>query len=131
MCKSAKRRGALTVEMAIAIPILFLFLFASLEFCGMNNMRHSVDNAAYEAARRGIVPGATTADVVNEATTIMSYMGAQNVTVNVAPNPFDDDTPELTVTVSVPIASNGWVAPFFFRGGDDLVGQCRLLREEY
>lgn len=131
MSKTAHRRGAVTVEMAVTAPILFLLLFAALEFASMNNMRHSVDNAAYEAARRGIVPGATTAAVVNEANTIMGYVGARNATVTVVPNAFDDNTPELTVTVSVPIAGNGWVTPFFYDPADTIVGQCRLRREDY
>ena len=129
--RRSKRRAAVTVEMAITAPILFLMLFAALEFCGMNNMRHSVDNAAYEAARRGIVPGATMADVVGEANTIMGYLGARDVTVTVSPDPFDDNTRELVVTVSIPIAQNGWVAPIFFRGTDRLVGECRMNREDY
>lgn len=129
--KKLRRKGAVTVEMAITVPILFLFVFAALEFCGMNNMRHTVDNAAYEAARRGIVPGARTPDVIAEATTIMSYVGARNVNVDVVPATITDDTNELTVTVTVPVAGNGWLSPIFFRDSDTLVGQCRMAREEY
>lgn len=131
LANSRRRKGAVTVEMAVTVPILFLFVFAALEFCGMNNMRHTVDNAAYEAARRGIVPGARTPDVVTEATNIMSFVGARNVNVTVDPAAFDDSTPELTVTVTVPAAGNGWLTPMFFRNTDMLVGQCRMAREEY
>ena len=131
MKSTRRRKGAVTVEMAITVPILFLFVLAALEFCGMNNMRHTVDNAAYEAARRGIVPGARSADVINEATTIMSFVGAQDITVNVDPLGFDDETEELTVTITVPVANNGWLAPIIFDSSDVLVGQCRMRREEY
>ena len=77
------------------------------------------------------MPGATAAAVVNEANTIMGYVGARNATVTVVPNAFDDNTPELTVTVSVPIAGNGWVTPFFYDAADTITGQCRLRREDY
>ena len=102
------RRGAVTVEMAIAAPILFLMVFAALEFCGANVQRHTVDNAAYEAARRGIVPGATVADVEARAQEIMGFVGASGVTVDVTPTVISDATPEITVRVSSPIA-NGWI----------------------
>ena len=131
MTKPIKRRGAVTVEMAIAIPILFLFVFASLEFCGMNNLRHTIDNAAYEGARRGIVPGATTADVITEVNQILAIVNAQNVTVDVVPATITDETEELTVTVRVPVRGNGWTGPLIFNAGAVLEGECRMLREEY
>ena len=125
-----RRRGSLTVEFAITVPILFLMVFAAIEFCGMNVMRHSVDNAAYEAARRGIVPGATATDVRNVANDIMATVGARNVQVVVDPSTIGSATPEITVTVTVPVANNGWIAPIFFSSADVLRGQCHLLREE-
>lgn len=126
-----RRQGALAVEMALTVPILFMFVFAALEFAGMNVIRHTVDNAAYEAARRGIVPGATAADVVNEATQIMGFVGARNVTVDVVPATITQDTEEITVTVNVPVADNGWMTPIIFDPSDVMVGRCRMLREEY
>ena len=56
------RTAAVVVEFAICAPILFLFFFASLEFSRVNMIRQSVENAVYEGARRGIVPGATAAN---------------------------------------------------------------------
>lgn len=124
------RQGAVTVEMAIAAPILFLFVFAALEVAGMNVVRHSVDNAAYEAARRGIVPGATLADIRAEANLIMTAAGARNFTIDVAPPVITDETEELTVTVTVPVADNRWTWPRFFLRGEIISGQCHMLREE-
>ena len=46
-----------SVEFAITAPIFFLFLLAAFEFGWMNVMRHTADNAAYEAARAAMVPG--------------------------------------------------------------------------
>lgn len=125
-----QRQGAVTVEMAIAVPILFLMVFAALEFCGMNVMRHSVDNAAYEGARRGIVPGATVADVETQANLIMAAAGATNIVVDVVPPVITNDIEELTVTITVPVADNGWITPIFFDRNDVLVGSCHMLREE-
>jgi Flp pilus assembly protein TadG len=116
--------------MAFACPVFFVFLFAAFEFCGVNTIRHTVDNAAYEAARRGIVPGATDADVRSEANYIMSAVGARNVQIDIAPSPIRDETPEITVTVSVPLDGNGWIAPRFFSNSDVIRGRCHMFREE-
>ncbi len=45
------RRGAAAVEFGSA-PIFFLFVFALFEFTWTNVLRHTADNAAYEAALR-------------------------------------------------------------------------------
>ena len=128
--KSNQRKGVVTVEMAIAAPILFLFVFAALEVASMNVIRHSVDNAAYEGCRRGIVPGATVADIEGAANLIMTAAGARNVIVNVEPGVINEDTPEITVTVTAPSLGNRWTWSKFFTNGDQIVGRCRMLREE-
>ena len=62
--KSASRRtGAAMVEFAIVSPLLFLFFFGAMEFCRVAMIRHTADNAVYEATRVGIIPGASSTDV--------------------------------------------------------------------
>ena len=57
--KVSSRAGATAVEFAIVAPIFFLIMLASFEFSRLNVIRHTADNAAYEAARHAMVPGAT------------------------------------------------------------------------
>ena len=59
------------MEFAITAPIFFLFLLAAFEFGWLNVMRHTADNAAYEAARTAIVPGATAAEALAKATSLL------------------------------------------------------------
>src|SRR5690606_21432947 len=66
-CFIRPRRGAALVEFALTAPLLFFILFASLEFARANMLRNTVEMAAYEGARRGIVPGATAEDVRDAA----------------------------------------------------------------
>lgn len=129
--RKSSRRGVVTVEMAIATPILFLLLFASMEFCLANVQRHTADNAAYEAARRGIVPGASVVDVTETAEDIMSTVGANDVNVVVTPGVLTSDTDVITVSVEVPFARNGWISPFIFSESDSVTARCQLNREEY
>lgn len=124
------RSGAVSVEFAIVASIAFLFVFASVEFARMNVIRHSVANAAYEGARRAIIPNATPADAQNRALQIMQAVRARNTTVTVNPSTFTPTTTRIAVTVSVPANSNGWVAPFFFRNRS-MTGTCTMEREVF
>lgn len=113
--KRRARHGAVVVEFAIIAPVFFLIIFAMFEFSRLNVIRHTADNAAYEAARLAIVPGATAADAVSEAQRLLSVVGARNATVKVTPPVIDKSTKQVTVEVSVPMKHNGLVAPRFTR----------------
>ena len=122
--------GAVTVELALTIAILFMVVFASIE-CGRAFLiLNTAENAAYEGARRGIVPGATAADCIAEAQWIISTVGTQNVNIQVNPTSISLDTPEVEVIVTVPVDGNGYMFPIFF-GGRSLVGRCKLSRERF
>jgi len=120
----------MTAEMAIVTPVLFLVVFASVEFGRMNVIRHTVDNAAYEACRRGMVPKATAGDCEATANSIMNSVGAQGVEVVVNPSKITNDTEQLVVTVSVDAGENGFIAPKFF-SGKRFVGITTLSREQF
>lgn len=107
------RHGAVVVEFAIVAPLFFLVVFAMFEFSWLNVVRHTADNAAYEAARRAMVPGATTAEVTNEATRILRTIGARGVVVAVTPDPITVTTNSVTVEIDIPMRSNALVSPRF------------------
>ena len=129
IARASNRRGVVAVEFALSATVLILMLFVSLEFARMNMLRHSVDNAAYEAARRVIVPGGTAAEAEQTAQDIMDVVWARGVDVDVDPSVIQNSTPEVIVTVSVPADANGLIAPQFFKG-KSYVGRCRLRRED-
>src|SRR6185312_7024920 len=107
------RTGAVAVEFAITAPIFFLFLLAAFEFGWLNVMRHTADNAAYEAARTAIVPGATAAEAVAKATSLLNVVGARGATINITPTAITNSTTAVTVAVDLPMSSNGLIAPRF------------------
>lgn len=110
------RRGTVLTEYALTFPIVMLFFFASFEFCRFSMLSHTVDNAVYEAARRGIIPGATTAQLDAEARQILGTLGVRDATIDVAPAAIDESTPAVTVTVSVPFDANSFAPTRFLRG---------------
>ncbi len=125
-CRS--RRGATVVEFALVLPLFFLFLFASFEFGWVNVVRHTADNAAYEAARHAIVPGATAAEATAKANSILNIIGARNTKVTVIPSTIDSNTEKVTVTIDVPLANNALVIPKFV--GKKTLHSTSTLRTE-
>jgi Flp pilus assembly protein TadG len=107
------RSGATAVEFAIVAPIFFLFLMAAFEFGWLNVLRHTADNAAYEAARAAMVPGGTAADARAKANSILSVIKARNVKVTVTPSVITTSTDHVTVAIDVPLSSNALVTPHF------------------
>ena len=113
--RPSTRTGATAVEFAIVAPLFFLILFAMFEFSRANVLRHTADNAAYEASRKAIVPGATADQAIAEANRLMSAIGARGTNVTVNPPVLGLDTRSVTVTVEVPMDQNALVLPKFTR----------------
>lgn len=122
------RRGATTVEFAIVAPIFFLLLLASFEFSRLNVMRHTADNAAYEAARHAMVPGATVSEAVTKANTILRTVGTRGARVTINPTVLGPDVDTISVRVDVPLDQNGWVVPRFTKGST-ITAQSTLRTE--
>ena len=127
---SCHRAGALTVEFALCATLLFSLFTAAFELGRMNMIRHSVDVAAYEGARRGIVAGATAADVRAKVTELLTPINIRNVTVDVTPAVIDSETDRVTVNVQVPLGSNGIISPVLF-SSVTATGSSTLIREGY
>jgi Flp pilus assembly protein TadG len=119
-----------TIEFAFCLPLLVLMFFAAYELCRTNMIRHTADNAAYEGARRAIVPGASAADARNTAASLLAIVGAHGATIDVEPAVITDETPQVTVTVTVPMNANGWIAPRLMKN-KTIVSAFTLAREQY
>lgn len=104
------------VEFAIVAPVFFLLVLTMFEFTRLNVLRHTADNAAYEAARAAMVPGSDAAAATAKANQLLNIVGARGATVTINPANITTATDEVTVTVSVPLNQNGWVAPKFTKG---------------
>ncbi|MEZ6130641.1 MAG: pilus assembly protein [Planctomycetaceae bacterium] len=110
------RRGATAVEFAIVAPLFFLLLFAAIEFSVLSTIRNTCNNAAYEGARKIVIPGAVAATAQTEAENIMAIIGVTNLTVTVTPAVITDLTRDVTVRIDVPYAQNAILLPMFTSG---------------
>jgi Flp pilus assembly protein TadG len=123
-----QRRGATAVEFALTAPVFILFLMAAFEFGWLNVVRHTADNAAYEAARSAVVPGASVADATAKANTLLRVVGARGATVTVSPNPVTVNSDEVTVNIQIPMDQNGLIVPRF-TGNTTIEAQSTLRTE--
>ena len=110
-----QRLGAVTVELAFTIGLAFLFFFVGLEFSRVSMIQHSIENAAYEGARVGAVPGGTSTEVTQEVQRILRIVGVRNSEIQVNPSQIQLDTPDIVVSVRVPLDGNLFLPPLFFR----------------
>jgi Flp pilus assembly protein TadG len=101
--REPRRVGAVAVEFALVGSIIFATFLAACEFCRLSMMRHTLDNAVYEAARKSIVPGATAGEIESQAKSILSTLGISNANVSVDPKVITDSTEFVTVKVSIPL----------------------------
>ncbi len=122
------RSGATAVEFAIVAPIFFLLMMASFEFSRMNVIRHTADNAAYEAARHAMVPGATAAEAIAKANSILNTVGTRGARVTINPTTLGPEVDTINVQIDVPLNQNGWIVPKF-TSGRTLTAQSTLRTE--
>jgi len=122
------RRAAASIEFAVSMSVLTFFVMAGIEFFRVSMIRHHADNAAYEAARAAIFPGASNADAVTAANNYLSLIGVTPASIKISPNPIDQNTAHLQVEVSIAMDDNSWGVGSFM-AGKTLVGRCRLMTE--
>lgn len=121
------RRGVTTVEVAMMFPVVLTFFMASIEFGRLNMVRNSADNAAYEGAREGMLPGGTPRKMRQAARRIIRAAGVENTNIIITPSVINDDTEQVTVTVRVRMNRNKWGFMNFTSGRIERT--CTLTRE--
>ena len=124
----SKRLGAAAVEVALTLPILLLFTFAGWEFSRINAMRNTMENAAYEAARESMLPGATLEKVQSQANAVLDGIGIVGTTVSMTPAIIDHDTDDVTISITAPVAANSLGVLKYFTSGN-ITTSMTLSRE--
>ncbi len=121
-------RGAVLVELALIIPIVLFLVAAFLELSRVSMLKHSADAAAYEGARMAIIPGAVSEKAREASEAMLQAARIKNARIVVAPTTIEENTPYVTVKVSIPITPNSWISPFFFKS-QDITSSVSLITE--
>jgi Flp pilus assembly protein TadG len=123
------RSGATAVEFALTAPLAFLLLCGSIEYGRAHMVLNATANAAYQGARRAMVPGATSSQVITTANATLTASSVKSATVTVSPSTILTTTTTVSVTVSVPLNSNIWIGSFFTKNMT-IARTCTLSREK-
>ena len=131
-----KRRGAACVEMAFIAPVIFLLLFASVEFARMMMIKQALTNAAREGCRQAVL--ITTRDYRDAETTVRDYLRGcvaqfdDESVVRVSISPQFVSVPatgtEVTVSVEVNCSDVSWLPPMFLAEAS-ISGTAKMNRE--
>jgi hypothetical protein len=96
-----------------------------LEFGSYNMIEQTANNAAFEAARRCVLPGVSALDGQNAGLSVLNAVGITGGTVTIDPDTITDTTTHVTAIVTVPLGGNLWTAPVFL-GNGSLTRSCTL-----
>lgn len=110
-----RRDGAMLVEIAILLPIIFLMIAAFIELSRAWMLKQSADSAAYEGARAAIVAGAVPQDGRLAAESLLKASGIKSWRISIDPQVIEETTATITVNVRIPVAGNTWISPFFLK----------------
>lgn len=113
--RGPRRRGAAVVEFAIAFPVLLMFFVFMWEFSRAEMIRQTAASAAYEGARQAIVAGGSAEDATQMVNAVMQAVGIADSDVTVTPSIITPDTESVQIAITVPMSSNAWISPLFFR----------------
>ena len=96
------------------LPVFVLIVFTCIEFSRLNMIRNMMQDAAYYASRKCIVPGATEAEAEAEALRILNAMGTKDVNVVINEGfGLDENSSEVRVRITIPISSNALLTSKF------------------
>jgi Flp pilus assembly protein TadG len=132
----SRRRAAVAVEMAVALPVMLVVL-GIIEFGRAMMVSNLLTSAAREGAREAALPDRNDTEVkavvVNRlnASSIPAVTGDVKVLVNGvekdAATAATGDT--IIVTVTVTVQKVTWLPTSFFKSTDQLQGQAVMRRE--
>ena len=138
------RRGAVTVEMALVLPIFMMLVFGIIEFGRGFMIMQLVTNAAREGCRRGIIDGSTNSDVTSYIQTFMQSSGnvptaSTTVTITVTPYTGNPANPTnslaacqsrdlVNVKVDIPFSAVQLITAKYL-SGKVLTGQASMRHE--
>ena len=105
---SSSRQGATAVEFALVAPILFLLIFACIEFARMMMTVAMIEQSAFEGARHVAVLGSTAAEGEAIIRSELAFLGIDAAEINVVgllngveQSSIDDSSEQISVNVVV------------------------------
>ncbi len=127
------RGGNAVLETALVLPVLLYLAFGTVEFGHYFFVKHTLQGAAREGARRAIVSGAANSDVNTSVQNAMSAAGFSTSVYTVTTSPTTISSAASGVNVSVTVSCN-WgtvgVRPLGLMSTSKTVTAVAVMRKE-
>jgi len=125
-----QRRGILTLEFLLTVPILMMILFAMFEFSLLFYARASVVEASRAGARLACVPGVQIKDIELEVHRVLPQRLSRNCRVQTVTGDYSGDLVAVHVAVPMQAVSPNLLWPIGFDlNGQNIVSETRMLKE--
>ena len=132
------RRGASAIEFAFMLPAFLVILFVCAEFTRMSMMRNLAQNAAYEAARFVMTEGATVADGIEVAQSVLDRVGTVGAEITINGNDGSDEDNEIdaqtelvTCRIRIMLKDNSLIIPESIIGDTEIEASMTVRTERY
>lgn len=124
--RARTRKGAVTVEFALVLPLIVLMFLGTLEMGRGLNVKHSLQEAARAGCRLAVLEGSTNDDIDGIAIGSLQPAGVGNYTITVEPTDYQaaEEGDSINVTISTTYSEVSWFAPFFL--DKDISGSCTM-----
>ncbi|MCC9609577.1 pilus assembly protein [Blastopirellula sp. JC732] len=114
-------------------PLFFLLVFGMIEYGRMVMVQQVITNASREGARRAVLDGATTTEVVAAVEEFLNQasVSGPNLEIRVSPDPPSsaENGDPVGVTVIVPFSDVSWIPSPMYLGGTTLEAKTVMRRE--
>ena len=126
----ARRRGFMSMELALTLPILGLVLLALFEFSVLFFARGEVVESCRVGARIASQPGVNEYDVENEVKRVLSPRLRRYAQVDIRQGQYSGDLISVRVRVPMDRAAPNLLWPIGYSlKGRELVGAVQLVKE--
>jgi Flp pilus assembly protein TadG len=129
---SKARRGTAAVEFGLVAPLIFMVLFASIEFGRMLMVYHGLESAARAGCRVAISLNATEEDISQTVDDHLKSFGMDGYSMETDPAVISSASQwdPVTVTVEVHYEDVSWLPmPRYLKENAKLTGSCTLPKE--
>lgn len=125
-----ERRGLALLELVIVLPLLLAVLFGIIEFGSIFYTRHTMIQAAREAARAVAVQDGSTSDGIAAAEGMLSAMPNVNFDITITePSINDPNARDVVVEITAPLAEAAIIDPLGFLGSGDVRARVTMRKE--
>ena len=131
MSKLRKRKGTATVELAVAMPLLLVFIFGGMEAANGIFLKQAmtISASAYETAKMASTVGITTQEARNRGQRLLDARGFGAANININPPDTTNLPPGASITVTVSGPSNlNAMSPILLFAGSEVSAQIVMRK---